>query len=201
MIHLFLSPYGLVSLQASCSTPTPHLGLGPAVSSGLCPGLLQALASLWVAVLSIPAGAHSPPDLLQFFPHHSPAPHAFLPQGHCPAGHPSMYPTHPPPPFCQFYLTSSKEPCWMTLTQPDVRKQTSEISWVNILQMGKLSSEMTGTGPASPSETGRAGTRLGLLPEPALALAFGLPPLVCLSSCSVPRLMAPCAHFLLSQFS
>lgn len=89
----------------------------------------------------------------------------------------------------------------MTLTQPDVRKQMSEISWVNILQMGKLSSEMMGTGPASPSETGRAGTSLRLLPEPALALAFGFPPLVCLSSCSVPRLMAPCAHFLLSQFS
>lgn len=82
------------------------------------------------------AGAHSPPTssptVLPW--NHPPAPHAFLPQGYCPAhcclaghcsaGHPSQHPTHPPP-FCQFYFTSSKEPSWMTPTHTARRQKTN----------------------------------------------------------------------------
>lgn len=93
--------------EGECFSPskpfTPSLGLGPAVSPRLCPGLGEAPPSLRVIVLRVSPGTHRdraatspvlpgslapfPPYLPHVFPHHPPIPHIFLPRGCCPVPH------------------------------------------------------------------------------------------------------------------
>lgn len=144
---------------------------------------------------------HPNPTLATDLPSAFPTPHALLPQGHCPAaccpaGHSSKLPTQPPPSFCWFDLTSSKEPSWMTnscsLMSENKRQRSTGLTTHST--DGETEAREARTGPASPSEMGRAGTRAVSssqdCPWPQLLASFHLS--VCLHA------MAPQPHF---QFS
>lgn len=151
-----------------------------------------------------------PPYLSRFLPHHSPVPHVFLTQGHCPAGHPLLVLSSSFLPVLSHFLqgtflddsNSHGLTGQFRMSEKNVRDHLGQPLGP---QMRKLRLEMTETGPRSSNEMGIAGTRAVSSVRPcawpqllaslhlfvclhALSTGFGLPePLSPLANSAEPK--------------